>query len=75
MMPQGGQPGAVEAFVATLIPDSPLKQHADAATTQARSHGAIFADKDLEKARLRAWLAWQRVPGAPYGRAIELYLA
>lgn len=71
MMPHGGQPGAVEAFVATLIPDSTLKQHADVATDQARALGAAFADKDLEKARLRAWLAWQRAPGAPYGRAID----
>jgi len=71
MMPHGGRPGAVEAFVATLIPGSPLKQHADAATDQARTLGATFADKDLEKARLRTWLAWQRAPGAPYGRAID----
>ena len=71
MMPHGGQPGAVEAFVATLVPDSRLAQHANAATSQARSHGATFADKDLEKARLRTWLAWQKAPGAPYGRAID----
>jgi hypothetical protein len=71
MMPHAGQPGAVEAFVATLIPASPLKQHADASTDQARNIGATFADKDLEKARLRTWLAWQKAPGAPYGRAID----
>lgn len=61
----------MEAFVATLIPPSPLKQHADASTDQARSIGAAFANKDLEKARLRTWLAWQKAPGAPYGRAID----
>ena len=71
MMPHGGRPGAVEAFVATLISDSPLEQHANAATEQARALGASFADKDLEKARLRTWLAWQRAQGAPYGRAID----
>jgi hypothetical protein len=71
MMPHGGQPGAVEALVATLVPDSTLEQHADDATARARTLGATFADKDVEKARLRAWLAWQEAPGAPYGRAID----
>ncbi|MEM9454649.1 MAG: DUF3226 domain-containing protein [Myxococcota bacterium] len=71
MMPHGGQPGAVEALVASLVPESPLEQHARVATEQARSVGAEFADKDLQKARLRAWLSWQKAPGAPYGRAID----
>jgi hypothetical protein len=71
MMPYGGQPGAVEALVASLIPDSKLRAHANVATDQARAIGAEFADKDLDKARLRAWLSWQRAPGAPYGRAID----
>jgi hypothetical protein len=76
MMPYGGQPGAVEAFLTTLVPDSDLKRHAHAATDRAREIGAAFGDKDLEKARLRAWLAWQKAPGAPYGRAIgEGFLA
>lgn len=71
MMPYGGRPGAVEALVASLVPDSPLEQHARSATEKAREVGADFADKDLDKARLRAWLSWQRAPGAPYGRAID----
>lgn len=71
MMPHAGQPGAVEGLVESLVPDSPLKIYATNATRDARNHGAIFADKDLTKAQLRAWLAWQRDPGAPYGRAID----
>lgn len=72
MMPHGGHPGAIESLVASLVPDSSLKEHADVATQQAREqHGANFEDKDLEKARLRTWLAWQKAPGAPYGRAID----
>lgn len=72
MMPHGDEPGAVEAFLAAMIPTSPLEQHAGQATTAARGLGATFADKDLAKARLRTWLAWQKAPGAPYGRAIDL---
>lgn len=70
MMPYGGQPGAIEIFLAKLVPDGPLKDYAHEAVSRARELGAEFADKDLEKARLRTWLAWQKAPGAPYGRAI-----
>lgn len=71
MMPYGGQPGAVEKFVSSLLPDSPLRQHANEATAKARELGAAFVERDSEKARLRTWLAWQKAPGAPYGRAID----
>jgi hypothetical protein len=71
MMPHEGEPGAVETLVSSLIPESKLKEHARAATDEARTLGASFANKDLEKARLRAWLSWQKDPGAPYGRAID----
>jgi hypothetical protein len=71
MMPYGDQPGALEAFLATLVPDGDLKDYVDQAVTRAREIGATFADKDLEKARLRTWLAWQQTPGVPYGLAIE----
>jgi hypothetical protein len=71
MMPCGDQPGALEAFLATLVPNGDLKNYADQAVAKARELGATFADKDLEKARLRTWLAWQQIPGVPYGLAIE----
>lgn len=71
MMPDGNRPGAIETFLADLVPDGPLKDHADEAVTRARELGAKFADKDREKARLRTWLAWQKNPGATYGLAID----
>lgn len=71
MMPGGARSGAVEGFLTSLVPQDDLWVHAVDATTAARSRGATFADKDLSKARLRAWLAWQKAPGAPYGRAID----
>lgn len=73
IMPRGGLSGAIEVFLDSMVPGSSLKTHAYDATDQARrQHGATFADKDVAKAKLRAWLAWQQAPGAPYGRAIDL---
>ena len=66
MMPGRNQRGAVEGFLASLVPQAGLWPHAVEATDTARAKGAVFADKDLLKARLRAWLAWQASPGAPY---------
>jgi hypothetical protein len=73
LMPGEGRPGAVEGLVESLVPFplAGLWPHAVEATKAARTLGAAFADKDLAKSQLRAWLAWQAAPGAPYGRAIE----
>lgn len=71
LMPGGNRKGAVEAFLSSLIPAGELWEHAGRATLEARQKGATFGDKDVEKARLRAWLSWQKTPGAPYGRAIQ----
>lgn len=71
MMPGDSQPGALEGLIISLVPQVDLWSHARDATEAARAKGAMFADKDLLKARLRAWLAWQASPGAPYGRAID----
>lgn len=71
IMPDGKQPGAVEGLLTSLVPRTDLWTHATAATHQARTSGAVFAEKDRTKAELRAWLAWQESPGPPYGRAID----
>lgn len=76
MMPGDNRPGAVESFLDSLVPRTELWSHAVEATHAARAKGALFPDKDLLRAQLRAWLAWQKTPGAPYGRAIDSgYLA
>lgn len=72
IMPDGRQPGAVEGFLTSLVPQTDLWAHAVAATRQASAQGAVFKENDRLKAQLRAWLAWQEKPGPPYGRAIEL---
>lgn len=72
IMPDGLQPGAVEGFLTSLVPQTALWTHAVDATREASTQGAAFVAKDRLKAQLRAWLAWQEAPGSPYGRAIEL---
>ncbi len=65
--------GTLERFLETLIHDGdPLLLHAREATRRAKSdHRARYPDRDVKKAELHAWLAWQREPGLPYGTAIK----
>lgn len=73
LMPDNASPGTLETFLARLMPDGdPLWGHATQSTTKAREHGAQFRARDHDKARVRAWLAWQREPGPPYGRAVSM---
>lgn len=73
VMPNNRDCGAVEAFVREMLDESSkLWQFALRATDEAKKdHEAHFEDKDQAKARLAAWLAWQRDPGTPYGTAIR----
>ena len=65
--------GTLERFLETLIHDGdPQLLHAREATRRAKSeHRARYADRDVKKAELHAWLAWQEEPGLPYGTAIR----
>ena len=72
IMPDNLSEGALEDFLLTLIDQAhPVFAHATEATDTAKTKGALFADKDRDKARLHAWLAWQEKPGCPYGTAIK----
>lgn len=72
IMPDNEANGALEDFVNLMLPDKDcLLEYAENASIEAKKHGATFSDKDLPKARLHAWLAWQRTPGVPYGQAIN----
>jgi hypothetical protein len=78
LMPNSQDPGALETFLATLVPKSnegfpaPLYEFAQACTKAAKSHhGAGYRDVDRLKADLACWLAWQENPGRPYGTAIR----
>ena len=65
--------GTLERFLETLVQEAdPLLPHAREATRLAKTeHGARFSDRDIKKAVLHAWLAWQKEPGLPYGTAIK----
>lgn len=72
LMPDNSSPGALEGFLATLVPvDDPCWAHAGAATTQARAIGAPLREVDQTKGTLHSWLAWQADPGQPFGTAIN----
>lgn len=72
LMPDNEHDGKLETFLQMLIEENdPLIDHATAATDQANTLGAAFADVDRLKAILHAWLAWQEEPGCPYGTAIR----
>lgn len=74
LMPDNRSGGKVEDFLLPLIPDGqrPLLDFASEKTDEARqSHGAEFEEKDRSKAVIQTWLAWQREPGHPYGRAVD----
>ena len=72
LMPDNRRPGALELFLQELVPaDDPIFSHARSATEQAGTLGASFREVDTLKATIHAWLAWQEVPGLPYGIAIQ----
>lgn len=72
LMPDNRQHGTLEDFLETLVSEDALFLHAKTSTTQARQfHGAKYRHVDQIKAVLHAWLAWQVVPGLPYGTAIR----
>lgn len=72
LMPDNQQDGTLESFLQALIgAGDPLINHAEASTDAALQLGARFSATDHIKAIIHAWLAWQKVPGLPYGSAIR----
>ena len=75
LMPNNQSPGKLEDFLAILIPSHDgCWGWADEATKGAADRGALFTESDFIKARIHAWLAWQREPGLPFGTAITAAL-
>ena len=71
LMPDNQHDGRLETLLRSLIDEAdPLIDHATKATHEAKRLGAKFSELDFDKARLHAWLAWQKEPGKPYGTAI-----
>jgi len=71
LMPDNKNPGILEDFLATLVPDGdPCWTHAREATAEARRIGAPLLEQHSAKGHLYAWLAWQDPPGMPFGTAL-----
>ena len=72
-MPQPGQPGGMEEFLAAIRlqteQQSALWQHA-IQSVDAIPEPRLYAAKDAAKVQLRTWLAWQKEPGASFGLAL-----
>ena len=74
LMPDNRRTGTLEDFLGDLVAGGdPLLPHAEKSTSKARELGARFPAKDVKKAVLHAWLAWQKKPGRPYGTAIQAH--
>ena len=70
-MPDNIARGALEDFLSLLVPPGdPCWSHAEVATREARVCGAKLEETDHLKGALHAWLAWQAIPGQPFGSAI-----
>lgn len=63
--------GKLEHLLKTLVPSGdPLWPLAESSTDAAQATGAKFRDVDRVKAVTHCWLAWQKDPGVPIGRAV-----
>lgn len=71
IMPDNASPGALEEFVATLVPpDDPLWERAANAVDSIPEEHRRFPLIRRGKAHIHTWLAWQESPGSPMGQAI-----
>lgn len=73
LMPDcGTDGGTLEHLLETLIPKADkLWPFAQRSTRDAAELGAEFTGAHRRKAAIHCWLAWQRVPGVPFGTAIN----
>ena len=74
VMPDNATPGELEHFLLRLIPeDDPCKDFASEVAEAAREKYAgqrCSSDKHT-KSHIYTWLAWQRIPGLPFGTALN----
>lgn len=73
IMPNNTDPGILEDFAATLIPnDDPLLPHAESAIAAIEAAGLNrYQIHHRPKALIHTWLAWQENPGNRMGTAIK----
>lgn len=72
LMPNNNDKGMLEDFVSFLIPeDDKLLPKVDKALSEIEEEKLNqYKEIHKSKARILTWLAWQKVPGTPMGRAI-----
>ncbi|PZN84189.1 MAG: hypothetical protein DM484_03170 [Candidatus Methylumidiphilus alinenensis] len=71
LMPDNTISGILEHFIAWMVPDkneNPLWNHVENSISNVPDRR--FANKDLAKAQIATWLAWQKEPGQPISYAI-----
>ena len=76
IMPNNAAEGYIETFLRVLVPDKeePIWKHAVDSVESAKALGAQCPDKDIPKANLFTWLAWQSVPGQQPGIALTKHI-
>lgn len=73
IMPDNSKIGTIESFLKCLVPDESMAlwHFAEKCVNDANASGAPFSDKDMEKACLYTWLAWQDPPDQTLGIALK----
>lgn len=72
IMPDNGTRGALEDFLIDLVPAGDVHwSPARESVTAAVERGALFPAQYRSKAEIHTWLAWQKDPGVPFGRAVK----
>lgn len=76
IMPDNASEGYIETFLRYLVPDNeePIWKHAKNAVSAAKELGAQCPEKDIPKANLFTWLAWQSIPGQQPGIALTKHI-
>lgn len=71
-MPDNRAPGKLEDFLVQLVPDDQEKvwKLAETSTRRALEEGAKLRSIDTVKGSIHTFLAWQEVPGLPFGTAL-----
>lgn len=72
VMPDNVNRGMLETFLMYLRPhdNQPLLDLSAGIVSTAKSLGAPFSDRHLDKAQIHSWLAWQNPPGRQLHNAI-----
>ncbi len=72
IMPDNGTRGALEDFLVDLVPPGDIHWGpACESVAAARQRGVLFPEQYRSKAEIHTWLAWQKEPGVPFGRAVK----